>query len=279
MAFLKKDAILILKKIIKNKESLPIIRLINMRKSLIIILIAFMSLAVNAQIFKGTIRNASDFELVEGAMIKDLNTGDYVWTNKKGYFEIRTKLNNNIVISKESFQSKNINIGSQQLQSSQIILLNLNENLLEEVIITGKTKYQIDSINRRELYKTPLSQPKEKAEFVITPTSLMIANPISSWLQYLVPRTRKTFLFQKRFKQWEDEKYIATKYSLEKVAKITLLEGDALANFRNAYPLTIENARTINEIALEQWILNNFKEWQSKSSVEKLELISTQLKN
>ncbi|MNX84077.1 hypothetical protein D3C86_1158600 [compost metagenome] len=82
-------------------------------------------------------------------------------------------------------------------------------------------------------------------------------------MQYLVPKTRQKWKFQKNFAQWEAQKFTETVYTPELVASITGLKGDSCAYFMNAYPIPVQMARTAKETELKSWIKANYLDYKN----------------
>jgi hypothetical protein len=124
-----------------------------------------------------------------------------------------------------------------------------SKNILHEIKITGFTKYQKDSLERANLYSETL-----ETEQVST-----IASPITSVYQQFSKKYKDLRKFQGQYHNYEQQKFIDTKYTYEIVAAITKLNGDDVAYFMNAYPMEYKFARLASDLEIKMWIKNNFK--------------------
>lgn len=214
-------------------------------------------------LFRGFIKASEDLDPLQNVQVKDLNTGRSVHSDASGYFEISVKAGNTLELSSLQAASQKIVIDMKMFAAIQQIVIRNKVTELPEAVVTGKTPYQIDSIERYERYRIPLSHKKDTAKVLISPIGLIIDNPVSSWMQYIAPKTKMKLKFQKNFQQWEEEKYIASKYDSAVVKKITGLNNDSLAWFMNAFPLSYEMARLSNAEGIEYWIRANYHDWRA----------------
>jgi hypothetical protein len=119
------------------------------------------------------------------------------------------------------------------------------------------TQYQIDSAERRSIYKVPLRFPHANP----------FNSPISAIAEKFVKISKEKFRFQKEFTAGETEKFIDTRYSPELVNELTGFTGDTIGHFMYAYPMPYDFARTATDLEIKMWIRNNYREWIKKDSV------------
>ncbi len=246
-----------------------------MRIFLVLILLGMFSFT-HAQdgLFRGFIKSSEDFDPLFSVRIKDVQTGKLVASDSSGYFEIKTKVGHTLELSRMGIKTQNIVVKQQMFAAIQQIVLRAVVQELPEHIVKEQTQYQIDSTERVERYKIPLSHEEEKAEWIITPIGIGVTNPISSWMQHIAPKTKQKLKFQKNFSQWEQEKYIAQKYNEERVIKLTGLTKDSLAWFINAYPMPYLMARESTDPEIDYWIKANFDDWKTNAAaiIRKMEI-------
>jgi hypothetical protein len=129
-------------------------------------------------------------------------------------------------------------------------------NELEEVTIhKGKfTQYQLDSMERAEVYKIPLQRTH--------PNTIM--NPVSAIAEKFNKKAKRTYEFQKVFAKGEQEKFIDTRYTPKLVTQLTGATGDTIGHFMYACPMPYDFARTCTDLELKMWIRSNYKQWIAK---------------
>ena len=233
-----------------------------MRYYCFILFFLFTSVAAAQQSrFRGFIKASDDFEPVSQVQVKNLKTEQIVWSDPTGYFEINALPGTQLEFSRVGINSKILEVSPQLLKAIQQIVLKYEVSALEGVTVKEKTPYQLDSAERYDTYRLTLEREKDKARVIITPIGIRVANPVSNWMQYLVPKTKAKLKFQKNFKAWEEQKFIATKYTPAVVERLTGLRADSLAYFMNTYTMTYEMARAMNEREIAYWIKANYADW------------------
>lgn len=246
-----------------------------MRYFLYILLLFSMNAAWAQQShFRGFIKSADDFEAVNLVQVKNLQTGQIVWSDETGYFELLVLPGTKLEFSRVGITTKNLEISPQMLRAIQQILLKYDVADLEAVTVKEKTQYQLDSAERYDTYRLTLERKKDKAKVIITPIGIAVANPVSSWMQYLAPKTKTKLKFQKHFKEWEEQQFITTKYTPATVERLTGLHNDSLVYFMNSHAMTYDMARLMNEQEIAYWIKANYTDWDKKVITLKTDTIA-----
>lgn len=208
------------------------------------------------------IKASEDHEPLGEVVVENVSTSAISKSDAFGYVELIANAGQQIQLERVGLRTKRLVVTDRMLLAQQLVFLSYDKIMLDSFEVLGKTQYQIDSLERAERYTRVLSHQKDKPDLIIVPTGLIVTNPISSWLQYIAPTTRAKFKFQKRFKDWEEQKYIETKYSSEIVYSITHLQSDSLAWFMNTYPMSYEMARYQSNTVIASWIKANFEDWK-----------------
>lgn len=219
--------------------------------------------------FRGFIKSSDDFEPVSLVQVKNVQTGQIVWSDETGYFELAVLPGTKLEFSRVGITTKALEVSPQMLKAIQQILLKYDVGALDLVTVQEKTPYQLDSAARYDTYRLTLEREKDKAKVIITPIGIGIDRPVSSWMQYLAPKTKGKLKFQKNFKQWEEQKFIATKYTEATVERLTGLKNDSLVHFMNRYQMTYEMARAMTEREIAYWINANYAEWDKQFALLK----------
>jgi hypothetical protein len=212
------------------------------------------------------IKASEDHEPIEHVKVMDMNSQISATSDADGYVAIYAQPGHELQIQRMGISTKKLIVTERMLKAIQVVFVSYDRQQMDTFELVGKTKYQLDSIERAERYTRALSHQKDKPELIIAPGALIITNPISSWMQYIASTTRAKFKFQNRFLEWERQKYIETKYRPQLVASLTGIQGDSLAWFMNAFPMTYDMARYQAEIVIKSWIKSNFEEWNSNKN-------------
>lgn len=232
----------------------------------ILLLQSLCSLA-QEQTLKALIRSSNDFEVLNAVVVKDIQSGRVATTDTAGYFELRTAADHQLEFSRVGIHTTVITVKANMFRALQQILLKYDIDGLEGVSVKGMSDYQKDSIARYQLYQKDLERKKERVGLESGAPDkqgfgLTLSNPVSSWMQYIAPKTKNRLRFQKNFAEWEEQKYIASVYTKERVGRLTGLKSDTLAWFINAYPMPYETARNAGAKEIDNWILANFEDWK-----------------
>jgi hypothetical protein len=235
-----------------------------MNRLFILIILLFLALQSKAQkTLSGVVMDLERSEPVPYVTLTNLRTDIATQAGAKGAFSLEAKAGDRIKINRLGVESTVFTVTEEMFNSYQRIIVQYSIGTLAEVDVTALTPYQRDSLYRDSLYRPTLAREKDKAEVVITPVGILITNPFSSWVQYLVPKTRQKWKFQKNFAKWEEQKFVETVYTPELVSSITGLKGDSCAYFMNAYPIPVQMARTAKETELKSWIKANYLDYKN----------------
>lgn len=238
-----------------------------MNRIFLLTTVLLLTLSARAQkTLNGVVLDLEKSEPVPYTTLTNLRTDLSTQASVKGAFSLEAKVGDRISINRLGVEPTVFTVTEAMFGAYQRIFVQYTVGTLTEVDVTALTPYQRDSLYRASLYRPTLAREKDKAEFLITPVGVLVTNPFSSWVQYLVPKTRQKWKFQKNFAKWEEQKFIETVYSPELVSDLTGLTGDSCAHFMNAYPIPGQMARTTKETELKSWIKANYSDWRSKGS-------------
>lgn len=204
------------------------------------------------QQLSGAVRHSETGELLFPVVVANINTGKTVYSKEDGSFSISCSVGDLIAFHYSGFLPYKITVTTDLLAKHLSIALEPVSYQLKEFVVRPKnyTQYQIDSIERKEIFKTPLR--REHA----SPMS-----PFSYVAERVSKNSKRIFQFQKMYHYLEDQKYIETVYSADLVYELTGLDGDTLAYFMNTYPMPYDYARVATELELKMWIRTNYKAW------------------
>ena len=176
------------------------------------------------------------------ATITNLNKGRSSVTDYNGRFAIVAEPGNLLVASFTGYDLDTLRIPDNR-SDTLLVQMHFLENLLPEAIITAKSRYsqyQLDSMNRRMLHADVLDKtgiptiggPAEGSGFGITVNFGRRSK-----------REKEERKFKTGFQLMEQEAFISSRFSPEKVAGITGLQPNKLMQFLNNYRPTYDWAR------------------------------------
>lgn len=206
-----------------------------------------------AQQLRGTTKDGISGSLLAEVIITNERTHQQTRSTQQGTFTLNADQGDPISFVLSGFKPQQYTVPSSLgIAEMHISLFQMSYDLEEFTLHNRFSRYQQDSIARRSTYQRALARQKGGS----------ILSPVSFIAEKLSKKSRRTFQFQKDFKQWEAEKFIASRYTPVLVAAQTLLNGDSLALFMNSHPMPYDFARTASDLELKVWIREQFKQWQ-----------------
>ncbi|HQE11282.1 MAG TPA: hypothetical protein PLQ78_00895 [Flavipsychrobacter sp.] len=205
-----------------------------------------------AQQLRGTTKDGISGQLLAEVIITNERTHQQTRSNQLGTFSLPVEHGDPISFVLSGYKPQQYHVPKGQGDAEMHISLFQMSYDLDEFTFRNKfTRYQMDSIERRSTYARALSRQKGGS----------ILSPVSFIAEKLSQKSKRTFQFQKDFKQWEEEKFIASIYTPELVNSQTKLQGDSLAHFMNSHPMPYDFARGASDLEIKVWIREQFNLW------------------
>ena len=181
----------------------------------------------------------------------NLATRNAVLSDKEGHYSLAAKPGELISFSYIGYSTvqKVMPFGLETIEMN-IELESISYSLAEFIYRGGLTKYQVDSIQRKQTYARTLVAPHAT---VMSPVSLL-AEQFSS-------KSKQTFRFQRNFVTWEKEQFIDSRYTPELVSRLTGFKGDTLGHFMNTHVMPYDYARAATDLELKAWIREHYREY------------------
>lgn len=183
-------------------------------------------------------------------------------SNASGDYSIVAYKNDVIEFSGLGYYTYSMSMPGDGKVSRNITLVKKAFTLDEVVIGPQLSPYQIDSLKRRQLYKSALGRG-----FASSSVLGSVFSPVSALAEQFSKESKQAKRFQQNYGKWEAQRFVDNRYSFEEVQKLTGLGGDTLAAFINAYPMALDYARTATDLEVKMWIKFNYREWIKKPIV------------
>lgn len=230
--------------------------------TLLSLLISFFT---NAQQLSGFINDADDTTAISGVMIENKTTGTKSFSNDDGSYSIKAQSGEVVEFSLSGYKTVTIPVPvSISGKAFRRVSMHTAVYTLEEVSIAPNlSPYQIDSIERRRTYGNDLNRVKERSAF----------SPFSAIADNISHKSRARWRFQKNFAKWEDESFIATRYTPELVNSLTGLKDNVLFQFMASYPINVDYARVATDLEIKMWIMDNYRNWMKKPEKERVVIL------
>lgn len=187
-----------------------------------------------------------------------------VYTNEAGAFTLPAKSGEELAFSYIGYKTvrRLVTTGAHDIRiEMQALSFQLNELIVRP---QHYSPYQIDSIQRRSIYKRSLARQRSS-----------VFSPISFIAERFSKNSKHIFNFQRSYGFWEDQRFIDSRYTPELVNELTGLSADSLAYFMNANPMPTDYARTATDLELKMWIRTNYKQWKKNPVIPDIKADST----
>ena len=208
--------------------------------------------SATAQTLMGTIVDGKNGGNLFSVLVTNKTLHISTYSSENGEFSITAHSGDIISFSFIGFKTTQQTMPpSLGIERVKIEMIPINYELDEFVFKSKLSRYQVDSIQRKAIYKSTLSIHKAT-----------VMSPASFIAEKLSRKSKQLYKFQKNFNIWEKQQFIDYKYNKELVQKMTNLTGDTLGYFMNAYPIPYDLARATTDLELKMWIRNNYKEWK-----------------
>lgn len=227
--------------------------------------------AAYAQHMSGTVFDDQDNTPLQSAVILNKRTGNSALSDQKGMFRLHVKYGDTLTVSLVSYESLTFTVKETKQEFVRNIYLSPEANMLETFEVSPLTPYQRDSLGRRNLYNAPLSR-----EWVSGGRAVF--SPMTALAQQFSRKAKQRRRFQLNYNDWENQKFIESRYTPELVATVVPLRGDTLIAFINNYPIAADFARAATDLELKMWIRYNYLEWEKKPKIIKLDDIKPEEK-
>jgi hypothetical protein len=187
--------------------------------------------------------------------VTNVATQQSVYSNDKGLYSISAHTGDVLAFSYIGYKTVERRVPPfVTIATINIVMEKTAYQLQEFQLLPGNlTPYQKDSLNRAVTYRVPL-QRRPPSPF---------RSPVSALAEKFSKRAKRTYQFQKDFRQGEIDYFVGTRYTPELVTELTGLKGDSIGYFMYAYPMPYDFARAASDLEIKIWIRENFKEWNA----------------
>ena len=223
-----------------------------------------LSAAGYAQHMSGTVFDDQDNTPLQSAVILNKRTGNVALSDQKGMFRLHVKYGDTLTVTLVSYEPVTFTVKETKQEFVRNIYLSPEAKMLETFEVNPLTPYQRDSLARRNLYNAPLSR-----EWVSGGRAVF--SPMTALAQQFSRKAKQRRRFQLNYHDWENQKFIESRYTPELVATVVPLRGDTLIAFINNYPIAADFARAATDLELKMWIRYNYLEWEKNPKVIKLD--------
>jgi hypothetical protein len=136
--------------------------------------------------------------------------------------------------------------------------------MMEEVrVLTDKEKYSRDSAFAEAAYHKTIADDKRKVNVSFS-NGLVFNGLFSQAARVISGKKKRDRKFVNDFRSMQSQKYVALRYNMDIVKRVTGLTGDTAAQFINANPMEEAFARQASELELKMWIRTRYRLWANR---------------
>ena len=206
-------------------------------------IISFSTLFAQRIEYKSSIYDGINFAPIEGASIYNLNTREYVFSDKNGVFAIRAQKNDTLIISKSIYKQAIFVISDVEIINQiEVYYLYYKAILLKTVNVHALNpsyegfKRELANIQIPERMDTKLSEwEKRNIEYAEKGANLLrntkLASPITALYNKFSKKVKQQLLYYEMVQYQEEVDKLPDKYNREIVSKITGLSSDEVLDF------------------------------------------------
>lgn len=229
-----------------------------MRRFLFIIATLF-TLAAHAQSIQGTVTDAATGLPLFAVTVVNEKTQQGTTTDQNGFYVLAANTGETIAYTYIGYKTEERVKPMAVIITTMDIKLQPTNTQLKEFVFHGdrRSKYQIDSAERKVIYHTVLSR-RPPSPF---------NSPVSAIAELFSKKAKMAYEFQKAYVVDEENRFIDTRYTPSLVTKLTGLTGDSMAHFMYAYPMPIMYAREASDLELKMWIRDSYREWIKHAAI------------
>lgn len=230
----------------------------------------------SGQRIKGRIVDEEHATALSGVTVQNLrNNSRPGFSDEKGYYEIDATKGDSISFTLLGFAPQIVTYNGENEGWFSWITLKQVSYVIDTVVIgKGLTKYQKDSLEKREIYGKkvdyrPAKPQLPKLKELEAGKPFVIKAPISGFIEKRQKRYKRLKAFQERYAATETQNFIDSRYSDSLVATLTPLKDDSLAIFMRTYPMPYAFARAASDLEIKMWIRHNYREWLQLQAAKK----------
>ncbi|MBL7719266.1 MAG: hypothetical protein JNL72_10560 [Flavipsychrobacter sp.] len=225
-------------------------------------ILAFLfTICAHGQMVTGSVIEAKTYEPVGDVLIANKRTGESVRSDSAGRYSINAIEGDLLLYYRLGFYTRRENA---RITRGELPMVALTQsNTLQEVEIKAST-YQLDSLERSIIYRKPLNDANEKVEAHVG-FGIAFSGLFGKLASILTGREKRVQRFKKQFISGEQEKFIATRYNIPFVMKVTKLSEEEAGTFINANPIPYDFVRAASELELQMWVHDRFVQYQDKA--------------
>jgi hypothetical protein len=205
------------------------------RVLLILSLVFFQNASQAQNKVKGMVIDSASRQPMSQVSITNMNSSRFTISDGQGRFAMEASKNDILIFSNVGYRTDTFRVSLQSFTEDSLLveLKALSAQLATVKVQSAFSKYQLDSMHRREYYAHILDKPNKALVGQTTP-QYGVGITFSPFGRYS-KKEKELRNMQKLLLRMEEEAYVTYRFSPEIVAGYTGFKGDTLLQFMNRH--------------------------------------------
>src|SRR5882757_2903896 len=214
------------------------------------------------QFLTGKVRKKETLEILSSVSVYNQTLRKHSLSDEEGKYRIMAQSGDIVIFSCVGYHADTIAVSAKILGAEFPILLDLRPVSLQAVTVGSLTNYQLDSLERRQVYSWIYEQqPQPVVERQRQGDGVGIELNV---IPHGSSEVRQRLHLKKLILREEQQYYVNFRFSADYISHHTHLEGDSLKQFMVRYRPTYDFCRKAANIDILVYINNNFKKFKNR---------------
>lgn len=214
------------------------------------------------QFLTGKVRKKENLEILSSVSVYNQTQRTHKLSDEEGNYRIIAQPGDIVIFSCVGYHADTIAVSAKILGAEFPILLDLRSVSLQAVTVSSLSNYQLDSLERRQVYSwiyeqepQPVVERQRQGDGVGVELNVI---PHGS------SEVRQRLQLKKRILREEQRHYVNFRFSADYISHLTRLEGDSLQQFMVRYRPTYDFCRKAANVDILVYINDSFKKFKTR---------------
>ncbi|HWK02487.1 MAG TPA: carboxypeptidase-like regulatory domain-containing protein [Puia sp.] len=214
------------------------------------------------QFLTGKVRKKENLEILSSVSIYNQTERTHKLSDEEGNYRIMVEPGDIVIFSCVGYHADTITVSAKILGAEFPILLDLRPVSLQAVTVGSLSNYQLDSLERRQVYSwiyeqepQPVVERQRQGDGVGVELNVI---PHGS------SEVRQRLQLKKRILREEQQHYVNFRFSADYISRLTHLENDSLKQFMVRYRPTYDFCRKAANVDILVYINDSFKKFKNR---------------
>ena len=214
------------------------------------------------QFLIGNVHKKENGEILSSVSIYNLMQRKHSLSDEAGNYRIVALPGDVIIFSFVGYHADTVAVTAKTLSAEFPVLLDLRPASLQTVTVSSQSNYQLDSLERRQIYGWIYEQePQPVVERHRQGDGIGVELNV---IPHGSSEVRQRLKLKKRIIREEQQLYVSFRFSADYISHLTHLEGDSLHQFMVRYRPTYDFCRKTPNVDFLVYINDSFKKFKNK---------------